>query len=60
MKHWPGDEPDDNDEHSRSKSPCATEHARGNLSKKAERVTDNAEKVALFFVIFTSIQTFSL
>jgi hypothetical protein len=52
MKHRPSDKPDDNDEQRRCKSPCTTKHARAGASKNAEPVADNAEKIALFFVIF--------
>jgi hypothetical protein len=52
MKHRPSDKPDDNDEQRRCKSPCSTKHARAGASKNAEPVAGNAEKIALFFVIF--------
>ena len=50
MKSGAGEEPDGNHKHSSGKCPGAAENHGGMARENAERVTDEAKKIAFLFV----------
>ena len=53
MKHWSGENPDEDDKHGPSKSPSASESDRGPTGKDPKCIASYAKEISLLFLLFS-------